>query len=228
MAVMRRLVPIFVAVLAAVLVAGCSSPTDGRARAKPNHVGRPLGSHDLDSVLVTPSQVSDIVGAKLTLRVDQNRPVGGGPGGPCAALDTAGADELVGSNYDAFHVLAMADGTAGVHDHVVTEAAAVYADAASAAKQFTSGTAGLGPCNGRTVNSEASWKFAVNDLSPDSVLWNKEQTDISMLWVCHGQGRVRDNVILEAMVCRGDDTGAQNADTIVNRMSASVWELSAT
>ncbi|MBV8930837.1 MAG: sensor domain-containing protein, partial [Mycobacteriaceae bacterium] len=60
---------------------------------------------------------------------------------------------------------------------------------------------------------------------PDTVRWNKEQTDIPLLWVCYGQGRVRSNVLLAAMVCEGDDAGAQKVGAIADRMSASVWDL---
>jgi hypothetical protein len=59
------------------------------------------------------------------------------------------------------------------------------------------------------------------------VLWNKERTDIPMPWVCYGQGRVRDNAIIEAMVCQGDDAGARSAQTILDRMSAAQLDPSA-
>jgi hypothetical protein len=228
MSVMRRAVLMAITALfaATTVLAGCADTTDGVVKAKSSHHPRPLGSGDLDAVLLTPKQISDIVGAPLTLRRDQTRPAGG-PGGPCAALYTAGADAFVGNGFAGFHVLVLADGKGDQHDHVVSQSAAVYADPQSAAKQFASVTGGLQPCNGRHVRDEADWKFAVNDVTPDTVLWNKEQTDLPMLWVCYGQARVRNNVILEAMVCRGDDAGAQNAEAITDRMSAAVWELSA-
>jgi PknH-like extracellular domain len=220
-------VPFFLpTLLAVILVAGCSSTTSGRAVAAVKHAARPLAAADLESVLLTPAQLSDIVGAALVPRVDQKRPVGGGPSGPCAALDSAGSDAFVGNDFSGFHVLLAADGTEIVHDHIVTEAGTVYPDAATAAKQFGAATGALGACNGRHVREMADWRYAVNDVTADTVRWNKEQTDAPALWVCYGQGRVRNNVIVEAMACQGDDTGAQKADTIVNRMSASVWELS--
>jgi len=227
MAVMRRLVPTLTAALLAVApVAGCASTTDGVAKANPAHTAKPLGSVDLDSIFLTPSQLSEIVGAPLALRLDQNRPAGGGSGGPCSPVDTAGADSFVGNGFQAFHVLVLADGKGEEHDHVVTQSAAVYPDAPAAGKQFASVTGGLAPCDGRQLRGDAAWKFAINDVTPESVRWNKEQTDVSLLWVCYGQGRVRNNVIVEAMVCRGDDAGAQNVDTILDRMSAAIWELS--
>jgi hypothetical protein len=230
MAVMRRPMILIITALctATAVVAGCAHTTDGVAKAPRAHAARPLVSGDLDSVMLTPKQLIEIIGAPLTLRLDQKRPVGGGPGGPCAAIDTAGSDAFVGNGFGGYHVLVLADGKGDQHDHVVSQSAAVYPDAQSAAKQFISVTGGLQPCNGRHVRDDADWKFAVNDITPDTVLWNKEQTDVPMLWVCYGQGRVRNNVILEAMVCRGDDQGAQNAGAMIDRMSAAVWELSAT
>ena len=224
---MTRQAALVIALSAAVL-AGCTATTSGVAKPNPAQLAKPLRSADLDGVFVAPEQVSDIVGGTLTLRIDRTRPVGGGPGGPCAGVDTAGADEFVGVGYDAFHVLVIADGHGNQHDNIVTESATVYSDASRAAKQFASASSGLGPCNGRHVRDEADWKFAINDVTPDTVLWNKEQTDLPTLWVCYGQGRVRNNAIIEAMVCRGDDAGAKDADAILDRMSASVWDLSGT
>lgn len=212
---------------AAVLLAGCAHQTDGRAVAAPAHVGKPLSGDDLDSVLLSPSQISDIVGAKLALHTDTGRPVRGDPAqGPCAALDSAGMQPFIGGGFGAFRLLLLSDGSATEHDHVVTQAVAVYPDSASATKVFTTAVASLAPCNGKEFKTEAVWRFAVNDITADTVRWNKEQTDLPILWVCYGQSRVRANVVLQAMSCQGDDGGQANADAILNKMSATVWQLS--
>jgi PknH-like extracellular domain len=224
---MRLGLRVFIAVvLAGCGLTGCAKSIDGRAVAPADHSGRPVAAVDLDSGLLTPSQVFDIVGAQLTVRVDQKQPVGGGPSGPCAGLDNADVEAFVGDGYTAFHVLLLADGTDTDHDHVVTQAVSIYPDAQTAAKQFGSTTTGLGPCNRRLVRGDADWKYAVNDVTADSVRWNKQQTDLPMPWVCYGQARVRNNVIVEAVGCQDSDTVAQNVDTLVNHMSASVWNLS--
>jgi len=44
--------------------------------------------------------------------------------------------------------------------------------------------------------------------------------------VCHGKACLRNNVVLQAMACCGDDEGKVTVTTITNRMSARVWELS--
>ncbi len=212
---------------AALLLAGCAQPIDGRAIAPPSHASRPVSAGDLDNVLLTPSQLSDLVGAKLQLQADVSRPVAGDPAeGPCAALDTVGMEPFLGNGFSAFHLLLLSDGASTQHDHVVTQAAAVYPDAGSATKAFTTATSSLPPCDGKEVKTEAAWRFAVNDISADTVRWNKEQTDLPLLWVCYGQARVRVNVIVQAMSCQGDDGGKANAEAILNRMSASVWDLS--
>src|SRR5271165_1160092 len=212
---------------AALLLAGCAQPIGGRAVAPPSHVSRPVSGGDLDSILLTPSQLSDIIGAKLQLQADVSHPVAGDPAdGPCAALDTVGMQPFIGNGFSAFHLLLLSDGSSAVHDHVITQAVAVYPDAPSATTAFTTATSGLPPCDGKNVKAEAAWKFAVNDITADTARWNKEQTDLPMLWVCYGQARVRINAIVQAMSCQGDDGGQANAGAILNRMSAAVWELS--
>jgi PknH-like extracellular domain len=214
-------------VTAALLLAGCAQPVDGRAVAPPSHASRPLSGGDLDAVLLTAAQLSDIVGAKLALAAQVVRPVAGDPAeGACAALDTVGMQQFIGDDFSAFHLLLLADGTAAQHDHIVTQAAAVYPDVATATAAFAAAAAALPPCDRKDVKTEAAWRFAVNDIGPDTVRWNKEQTDLPMLWVCYGQARVRVNVIIQAMSCQGDDGGEANADAILNRMSATVWRLS--
>ena len=210
------------------LLAGCARTTGGHAVAGPSHTPRLLAGGDLDNILLTPSQLSGIVGAKVQLQADVLSPVAGDPTeGPCAGLDAPGMQLFVGDSYSAFHMLLMADGSATEHDHVVTEAVTVYVDEATAAKTFATAIAGLQGCNGQQVQVAAAWRFAVNDTTADTVHWNKEQTDLPSLWVCYGQGRVRDNAIVQAMSCQGDDGGNANADTISNRMSAAIWDATA-
>ena len=64
---------------------------------------------------------------------------------------------------------------------------------------------------------------------PDSlageVRWNKVQKNAPGPWVCRGQARLRDNVIIQAMACQGDDGGGMTTDKILDRMSATVWEM---
>ena len=223
---MRR-VPICHAVLlAATLVAGCARTTDGRANPNPAHATKPVASADLDAVLLTPLQLTSIVGSPVELRIDQSRPVGGGPSGLCGALANGGSPDLVGDGFSSFRVLALGEGTGGQSDHVVVQAVAVYPDARTAGQQFASATTGLAPCNGRRLNDKAYWRYGVDTLTPDTVRWNKTETDVPWHWVCGAESRVRDNAILSAMSCRGDDAAGANAEAIVNQMSATVWDLS--
>jgi hypothetical protein len=228
MPVMRLRVPVvFLVVLLSALVAGCTRDIGGVAKASQAHLPTPIGNEGLDAVLLTAEQLSGIVGATLTPRVDQAQPVGGGPSGPCAGLYVVGAEAFVGNSYSAFRVLLMSDGLGDQRKHVVTQSVAVYSDAHTAESQFASATSAIGACDGRRVNDQAAWKFGVNGVTPDTVVWNKRQTNAADVWACQGQGRVRDNLIIEAMACQGDNAAAGNVDTILNRMSATVWELSA-
>lgn len=213
---------------AALLLAGCAESTAGHPVAAPSHAARPLAGGDLDNVLLSASQLGRIVGAKLQPHADESQPVPTDPAeGPCAALDAAGMRSFVGDGYAGFRLLLLSDGSVAEHDHVVAEAAAIYPDVATAARAFAAAVAGLRGCNGQQVKEEAAWRFAVDDTTPDTVRWNKEQMDLPMLWRCYGQSRVRVNVIAQAMACQGDDGGDGNADAILNRMSAAIWDLSA-
>ena len=224
---MRRPVHTFIAVLAGTTLAtGCTSTAAGHAEANRAHASRPVAGAALDNVLLSPQQLGGIVGAQLQVRVDQKQPVGGGPSGPCAALANAGSEAIVGKGFSAYHVLALADSSDKQPDHIVVQAVGIYTDARTATQQFTSATRDLGVCNGRRVNDEAYWRYAVNDVTPDTVRWNKTETDVPWPWVCHGQQRVRNNAIVVAMSCQADEAGAAHTDTIVNQMSATLWNLS--
>jgi hypothetical protein len=222
---MRLPVPILAAAVlaAAVCAAGCERTSDGVANPNRAHVGQSVPSAQVDSVLLIPSQISDIVGVELRPRVEQTRAVPGtSADGPCAALGMQG---FVGDGYSSFHVVLSSDGDGADRNHVVAQAASIYPDAATAEKAFVTATGSLGACNGREVRAGADWRYAVNEVTADTVRWNKEQKDSPQLWVCHGQARVRDNVIVHAMACQGDDGGEHIADVILDRMSATVWEL---
>jgi hypothetical protein len=224
---MRLPVPMTTAVTAfAVVAGGCASMVEGEPVADPSYAVRPISGGDLNTVLLTPAQVSESVGTTLRLQVDAGRPIDdGGADGPCAALDNVGMRAFVGDSALAFHLLMLADGTGLDRDHVVGESVAVYPDSGAAAGVFAKAVAELPECDGDEVTREAAWRYAVNDVTADTLRWNKEQTDLPFLWVCYGQSRVRNNVIMQAMVCRDDDDGQANAEAIVNRMSATVWEL---
>jgi hypothetical protein len=225
---MRLPVPVLAAVALATVVcaAGCERTTGGVADPDRVHVGQSVPSAQIDSVLLIPSEVSDIDGAQLRPRVDQTRPVlSMSAGGPCSGLDSVGMQGFVGDGYSSFHIVLSSDGDGADRNHVVAQSAAIYPDAATAEKVFATGTAPLAACNGREVRAEADWRYAVNEVTPDTVRWNKEQKDSPQLWVCYGQARVRDNVILQAMACQGNDGGEHIADAILTRMSAKVWEL---
>jgi hypothetical protein len=136
---------------ATLLLAGCAQPIDGRAVVPPSHASRPLSGDDLDNILLTPPQLSDVVGVKLQLQADVGRPVAGDPAeGPCAALDTVGMQPFIGDTFSAFHLLLLSDGTSTRHDHVVTQAAAIYPDTASATKAFTTVTRRCRPATAKT------------------------------------------------------------------------------
>lgn len=217
--------------LAAVVLtaaAGCAQTTNGNARWDRSEAAASLPANGADQVLLVPAELSQIVGVRLAPVADKAQPIPGTSSAPdCSALDTVGTRAFVGDDWTSFRLLLVNDGEK--HQHVDAEAVAVYSDARVAATVFTSATKGAHACDGEAApatDDQASWRFAVNALTPDQVLWNKEQTDAVTLWVCYGGARVRVNTILQAMSCQGDDGGKGIVAAILDRLSANVWDRS--
>ena len=134
---------------------------------------------------------------------------------------------FVGQAWSGFRVLLLTDG--GRRDRVVAEAVAGYPDHISAAEAFRAGTRDAGACDGQralSMGGDAAWKFAVGDRGTDTLRWTKQQLAVPMTWVCHGEARVRNNAVVQAMACQSDDGGSSVVTKLTDRMSASVWELS--
>jgi len=216
------------AVLSTLTVAGCAHTVAGSAIFDPAQPITPLRVADSGQVLVGVAAVSDIVGSRLQVDADRTRPVAGSSAVPaCSALDAVGMSAFVGDEWSGIRVMLFTDGDR--HGQVVSEAVVVYPDAGSAAAAFSAGTSGIRACDGQqalSTGSEAAWKFSVGAGGGDAVRWTKQQIAIPMTWICHGEARLRNNVVLQAMACQGDDEGRTVVTTLTDRMSASVWELS--
>ena len=217
-----------VALLAAtgVALSGCAHNVAGTAVPDAQGPVTPLRPDDTAQVLLSPAQISEIVGGSLQVDADRARPVpGGSAAAACSALDAVGMAAFVGEDWSGFRVLLFTDGA----QRVVAEAVAVYPDAGAAAEAFGSGTRDVNACDGQQALSsggDAAWRFSVSPRVPDTVRWTKQQLAVPMTWVCHGEARLRNNAVLQAMACQGDDGGAQVVTSLTDRMSASVWELS--
>jgi hypothetical protein len=221
---------LLVAVCAAAVltISGCDRTANGSARWDPAQAGTPLRADDANHVMLDPAGLSQIVGARLAVVADRTRPISKPSTAPhCSPLASVGMQAFVGDDWSGFHLLLVNDGRA--HQHVDTEAVAIYSDDHRAATLFASVAKGLRACDGEValaIDENASWKFAVNDLTADAVLWNKKETDVAVLWVCYGGARLRVNAILQAMSCQGDDNGKGNVAAILDRMSANAWNRS--
>ena len=216
----------FVALVAA--LTGCAHTVTGAAVWDSAQPVTPLRPDDTGQVLVTGAQVSDIVGSRLQLDADQARPVRGASAIPaCSALDSVGMAAFVGDGWSGFRVLLFTDGDR--HDRVVAQAVAVYPDATAAGTAFKAATSDVRACDGQqalSTGSDAAWRFGVRDDDTDTVRWTKQQLAIPLTWMCHGEARLRNNAVLQAMACQGDDGGRTVVTSLTDRMSASVWELS--
>lgn len=212
----------------ATVVAGCAHTVTGAAEWSPDQSVGPLRADDPARVLVTAAQVRDLAGAWMQIDADRTRPVQGSSAVPaCSALDSVGMAAFVGETWSGIRVLLFTDGDR--HDRVVAEAVAVYPDAAAAAAAFGTGTKDVHACDGQlafSTGGDAAWQFSVRERTTDGVRWTKRQLGIPLTWICHGEARVRNNAVLQAMACQGDDGGRVMVTTLTDRMSAGVWELS--
>lgn len=212
----------------AVVLTGCAHTVTGAAVSNPAQPVTALRADDTSQVLLSPAQVNEVVGSRLQVDADRVRPVAGSSAVPaCSALDSVGMAAFVGDDWTGFRVLLFTDGDRD--DRVVSEAVTVYPDAAAAAGAFAEGTKDVRACDGQralSTGSEAAWKFSVQTDHTDTVRWTKHQLAIPLTWVCHGEARLRNNAVVQAMACQGDDSGRQVVTSLTDRMSASVWELS--
>ena len=218
----------WLAALLAATLAGCAHTVPGAAVLNPSHAVAGLLPVDADQVLLGAADVSDIVGVKFQVDADRVRPIAGSSAVPvCSALDAVGMAAFVGDSWSKFHVLLFTDGDR--HQQVVAEAVAVYPDPDAAAAVFLRAAGTANACDGQRAvgnGGDAAWSFSVSDADSDAVRWRKQQIGIPLNWVCHGEARLRNNAVIQAMACRGDDSGLSTATRLADRMSATVWELS--
>lgn len=216
------------AAVAAVVVSGCAHSVSGAAVRDSRQAITPLRAGDTDQVLVAPAQVHDVVGARMQVDADQTRPVFGSSAlAACSAFESVGTTRFVGKDWSRIRVLLFTDGDR--HDQVVAEAVAVYPDAGAASDAFSAGARDAKACDGQralSAGSAEAWAFTVPEPNVDTVRWTKQQLGIPLTWVCHGEARLRNNALLQAMACGGGDGGATVVTSLTDRMSASVWELS--
>ncbi len=220
--------PVALLASTAVALSGCAHTVSGAAL---RNVGGPVTGMQPEAtgdVLLSPGQVHEIVGSPVQVDADRARPVSGSSPVPvCSALDTVGMSAFVGEGWSGCRVLLLT--AAARRDRGVAEAVAVYPDPAAAAAAFRAGTKDARACDGQhtpRTASAAQWKFSVPERNADTVRWTKRQLAIPMTWVCHGEGRLRNNAVVQAMACQGDDGGQAVVTSLSDRMSASVWELS--
>lgn len=212
----------------AVLVSGCAHTVSGVAEPGPPESVTGVPAADADRILLGAADVSTVVGTTLQLDADRSRPIAGASAAPaCSALDAAGMAAFVGERWTRFHVLLFTGGDR--REHVVAEAVALYPDPAAAASAFTSAAGAARACDGQRAlgtGGDAAWSFTVPTIDADAVRWRKQQIGIPVTWVCQGEARLRSNAVVQAMACRGDDSGRDTVTRLTDRMSASVWELS--
>lgn len=219
---------VLLASAALLVLAGCAHTVAGVPVWNPAQSLQPLRADDTDQILIGPAQLRDVAGVKLQVDADQVRPIAGSSAVPaCSALDAAGMGAFLGDSWSGFHTLLYTDGDQ--HDHAIAEAVAIYPDARTAAAAFSGGSKDAKACDGQralSTGGDAAWKFSVPEINADTVRWTKQQIGIPITWVCHGEARLRNNAVVQAMACQGDDGGQITVTTMTDRMSASVWELS--
>jgi len=192
--------------------------------------GTDVPAGKVESLLLTPEAVGDIVGVTFNWEKGNKRPYKSddlGEHSACAML--TGPDvETFGRDYTGYRFRADRDG-AEDWEFTVQQRVATYADAATATQTFQKvfSKAALAKCNGviatNSDNPDAQWRFRIQTVAPTSARWVEDQmSDQQPLgYSCSDNTGVARNVIYSVKVCQYGN-GAPAAATMVERITSQV------
>jgi PknH-like extracellular domain len=210
-------------------LASCAQTTAGSADYDAANAAKPLDAGDAEQVLLRLPQLSEVVGEQLNILEQHDTPNTRTPAVPeCTAIEAIGRQAFVGDDWVGLNLMLLIGGIAD--GRLVAQAAAIYADAPGAAAAFVKATKDIEACDGKEIigaGDDPDWKYAGVEVTTDTVRWSKHQTDDPKMWGCYGQSRVRNNAILQAVSCQDGGATEGVTQTLVDQMSANVWDLSA-
>ena len=191
----------------------------------------PFASNSIDSLILAPDLIGDIVGAKFNF-VD--KPVPGwilppdpdviDEGNPeCQALFGPYLNS-VGLVYTAWRNNLYKEDK-DTYDHVIKQAVATVADSKTAMQLLDNAfTKPLNSCNNAVIHEKDDkyhWKFQKTD--DTDVRWTATELQDGQVvgWVCANEARAKNNVVIFVQVCQNGN-GAPTAATILNKISDKV------
>ena len=184
----------------------------------------------VESLLLTPAAVGDIVGVTFDWEKANRRPYKSddlGEHSACAML--TGPDvETFGRDYTGYRFRADRD-DAENWEFTVQQRVATYADAATATQTFQKvfTKAAMAKCNGVIAsikdNTDAQWRFRIQTVAPTSARWVEDQlSDQQPIgYSCSDVAGVTRNVLYSIKVCQYGN-GGPAAATIAERITSQV------
>lgn len=232
---------------AAVLAAGCGSPTTAgnRAPAKkatttqaadvpPAGSGespKPLSANAIKTLALSTEDIDDIVGLPLDERSELASPTtaSGDYDHPnCALAMGITKDALGDGEFTAYRAISNR-GTKGESSiGSLTQVVATFETAAKASELFHNAYGSLASCNGSTLSPKSdkvTWKILApgpftGDVATFSSLQRTDDTH-NLGWRCSNNVRVKNNVIIEARFC-GWANGAPAIAAVADQISARI------
>ncbi|MEM6107661.1 sensor domain-containing protein [Mycobacterium sp. 050272] len=188
---------------------------------------------DIDSLILLPEVVGEIVGAKLNW-ASKPPPGFNYPPTPtaveegnaeCGAL--LGPDtSTVGEDYTAWRSIKYRE-EKDKFDHTAFQAVVIVADA-KAAIQLLDNAFGkhLNPCNNAVIHRKDEsdpWRFQKTDSTDRYARWTATELrdDQVIGWVCSNEARAKNNVVTFAFVCQYGN-GAPAAAAILDKISEKI------
>ena len=223
-----------VGVVAVAVGCGGHSTTPAAPTAPPPTVAPTFPSNRIDSLVLAPDVIGDIVGTKFNWAshpppgwtlppppyvIDEGNP-------ECDAL--MGPDtNTVGVVYTAWrHNIYKEDND--TFDHAVEQVVATAADSKTAAQLLDNAfIKPLDSCNNAIVHrpkdDKFRWRFQKADATDTDVRWTSTELQDGQVvgWVCANEARAKNNVVIFVQVCQNGN-GAPTAATILNKISEKI------
>ncbi|WP_156764167.1 sensor domain-containing protein, partial [Mycobacterium sp. E3247] len=215
---------------------GCSGRVGGwvwrRAGRRPQrHLGRTLADA-IDSLILAPDLINEIVGAKLNWA---SKPPPGATSPPVAAFVDEGNPQCepliapdtysVGVAYTAWRSNLYKEDK-DTYEHAVRQAVATVVDSKAATVLLGDAFAKrLDACSNAVIHLSGKyrWRFQKTDATDTGVRWTGTELEDGKPtgWICPNVARAKNNVIITAQVCQYGN-GAPATATVLDKMSEKI------
>ncbi|OBH06516.1 sensor domain-containing protein [Mycobacterium sp. E3247] len=203
-----------------------------RAGRRPQrHLGRTLADA-IDSLILAPDLINEIVGAKLNWA---SKPPPGATSPPVAAFVDEGNPQCepliapdtysVGVAYTAWRSNLYKEDK-DTYEHAVRQAVATVVDSKAATVLLGDAFAKrLDACSNAVIHLSGKyrWRFQKTDATDTGVRWTGTELEDGQItgWVCASEARAKNNVVIYAQVCQYGN-GAPATATVLDKMSEKI------